>query len=70
MQHLAGMRLESNHGWHGTDGAGSLDHRLHDQLVTKMQAIEHAERKHRRARDVSVVGSVKEPHQNRALHPG
>src|SRR5260370_27018635 len=37
MQNLAGMRLESNHGRHGADGARSLDHRPHDQLMAKMQ---------------------------------
>ena len=59
MQHLAGMRLESNYGRHGADGAGALDHRLHDQLMAKMQTIEHAQRQNRRARDVSVIGAVK-----------
>src|SRR5260221_10403610 len=46
MQHFAGMRLESNYGWHGADRARTLDHRLHDQLVPKMQTVKHAERKH------------------------
>src|SRR6266446_4463399 len=62
MQHLAGMRLESNHGRHGAGGARALDHRLHDQLVTKMQTVEHAQRQNRGARDVGVVGAVKKTH--------
>jgi hypothetical protein len=67
MQDGAGMRLESNHGRHGANCSRSLDHRLHDQLVTKMQAVEHTERQHGRACDVSVVSSVKEPHQTDQL---
>src|SRR6266852_8104807 len=65
MQHLAGMRLESNHGRHGAGGARSCDHRLHDQLMAKMQTIEHAQRQNRGARDVGVVGAVKKTHRSK-----
>src|SRR5712692_4142170 len=66
MQHRAWMRLESNHGRHGADSARSLDHRLHDQLMTKMQTVEHAECQNRRAGDIGVVGTVKESHETKA----
>src|SRR5712692_4505922 len=65
MQHLAGMRLESNHGGHRADGARALNHRLHDQLMTEVQTVKHAERQNRRAGDVGVVGSVKESHNSK-----
>src|SRR5260370_24157209 len=36
MKHLAGMRLESNTGRHGADGAGALAHRPRDSLLAHM----------------------------------
>jgi hypothetical protein len=41
----------------------AFDDGFHDELMTEMQTVKHAEREHRRARDLSVVGSVKETHK-------
>ena len=62
MQDSAGMGLERDHGRHGPDRSGPLDHRLHDQLMPEMQTIKHPESQHRRAGNPGVISTVKEAH--------
>ncbi len=57
------MRLKSDHGRHGINRTRSLNHRLHDELMPKMQPIKHAECQHRRARNLGIIGSVKKAHK-------
>ena len=43
MQHRSWMRLEGDHGRHRAGSAGSFNHGFHDQLMTDVQPIKHAE---------------------------
>src|SRR5205823_4873196 len=63
MQHRARMRLKRDYRWHRADRTRAFDHRLHDELMAEMQAVEHAEGQHARPRDVGVICSVKKSHQ-------
>src|ERR1041384_1523483 len=62
MQHGAGMRIERDHSRHSARRARAFHHRLHDQLMSEMQAVKHAEREHCRSLNLGVVSSVKEAH--------
>ena len=55
--------VERDDGRHGAGGARALRHRLHDQLVAEVQAVEDAEGEHRRPRDLGVVRAVEKSHK-------
>jgi hypothetical protein len=44
MEDGAGMRFKRDHGRNGANRPGSFDHRLDDELMAKMQTIEHSQR--------------------------
>src|SRR5438045_644691 len=56
------MRIEGNYGRHRARRPRPFHHRAHDQLVTKMQTIKHAEREYGRPLNLCVVSSVEETH--------
>ncbi len=59
MQNGARVRLERDHRRDGADGASALNHRLHDELMTKVQTVKHAEGQDGWAGNLGVVGTVK-----------
>jgi hypothetical protein len=63
VQHCPRMRLKSDHSRHRAYRSGAFDHGLHDELMTQMQSVKHAERHHRRADNLGVIGSVKQSHK-------
>ena len=63
MQNRARVRIECDHGRHSAERMRPLDHSTHDQLVTEMQTIKHAEREHGWSLNFGVVSSVKETHR-------
>src|SRR5207244_11725566 len=63
MEHGARMRLEGNYSRNSFDRPRLLDDRLYDELMAKMQAVEHAEGQHSWARNLGVVGTMEEPHR-------
>jgi hypothetical protein len=56
------MRIKRNHSRHGTSGTGPFDNCAHDQLMTEMQTIKHAQREYRRSLNLCVVSAVKKTH--------
>jgi hypothetical protein len=64
MQNGARMRIECDHSRRRAQCPRALDNSTHDQLVTKMQTVKHAEREHGRSLNLGVVSSVKETHQD------
>src|SRR5207245_11448357 len=62
VKYFARMWMESDHGRHGANCASSFGNSSNDQLMTKVQAIKHAERQHRRAGNVGVICTMKETH--------
>src|ERR1041385_1467785 len=62
MKNRARMRIERDHSRHSARRARAFHHSLHDQLMSEMQAVKHAEREHCRSLNLGVVGSVKEAH--------
>ena len=65
MQHCTRMRIERNHRRHRADGVRPVNNGSHDQLVSKVQSIKHAEREHCRPLNFRVVSSVKETHKGK-----
>jgi len=56
------MRLERDYGWDGASVMRTLNHGLHDQLMSQVQPVKHTQCQDRRAGDLSIVGSVEKSH--------
>ncbi len=63
VQHRAGVRVEGDDGRHAACGARALDDAADDELVAEVQPVEHAERQHRRPRDLRVLVPVEKTHK-------
>jgi len=62
MQHRTRVWIESDDGGNRTSLVRSFNYSTHDQLVTKVQPVKHAECQDGRSLDIGVVSSVKESH--------
>src|SRR6185369_2771299 len=69
MQDGPRMRIECDYSRHRANGPRTHNNGAHDQLMTKMQAVKHAECNHRRPLNSCVVSSVKETHFNNCRFP-
>src|ERR1044072_8807502 len=69
MQNSTWMRIESDDSRHCARCTRTLNHSVHDQLVSEVQTVKHTEREHGRSMNSSVVSSVKETHQLHCRFP-